>query len=350
MKVIHFLNTSEFSGAENVVCQIIRMMKCIENFEMFYCSRDGKVREALDERGISFLPISDMNYKEIKRIIKENEPDVVYAHDMKASFVVACACGNIPMISHIHNNAFSSRKLSLKSVAYYCAAIKAKHIFWVSQSAYEGYAFQKTIASKSSILRNVIDVEALYDKMKADKSQYPYDVVFLGRLSYEKNPQRLIEVFHIVAEKEPAAKFGIIGSGALEDELTALVKEYDIEQNVSFLGFQKNPTKILHDAKVMVMTSRWEGTPMCALEAMALGVPIVSTPTDGLKEIVEHGVTGFLSDDNEELAMYILSLIRDDKMQKEFSDRVCAEAVKINNKETYRSSIKQILDNLLCTE
>lgn len=343
MKVIHFLNTSEFSGAENVVCQIIGMMNGTENLEMIYCSRDGKISEALEERNIPFVPISDMTCKEIKRVIRENKPDVVYAHDMRASFVVACSCGTIPLISHIHNNAFDSRKLSFKSVAYYFAAKKSKHIFWVSKSAYEGYAFRDRIASKSSILRNVIDIEALYEKMKNDKNQYSYDAVFLGRLSYEKNPQRLIDVFRIVAEKEPAAKFGIIGAGALENELKALVKDYGIEQNVSFLGFQKNPTKILHDSKVMVMTSRWEGTPMCALEAMSLGVPIVSTPTDGLKEIIEHGVTGFLSDDNDELAGYIFSLIQDDKMQKIFSERVYAEAVKINDKEIYKERISQVL-------
>lgn len=346
MKVIHFLNTSEFSGAENVVCQIIGMMKDADNIDMVYCSRDGKIRDALEERNIPFVPIAGMNCRAIKRVIKENKPDIVYAHDMRASYVVARSCGSIPLISHIHNNAFASRKFSLKSVAYFLAAKKAKHIFWVSKSSFEGYVFQKMIAAKSSILRNVIDTEALYEKMKSDNNQYPYDVVFLGRLTYEKNPQRLINVFRLVTEQNNTVRFGIIGAGALENELKVLVENYGIEQNVTFLGFQENPTKMLYDSKVMVMTSRWEGTPMCALEAMALGVPIVSTPTDGLQEIIEHGVTGFLSDDDNELAEYILYLLQNNDMQKLFSERIYEAAIKINDKSKYRENILKELIKL----
>jgi glycosyltransferase involved in cell wall biosynthesis len=202
------------------------------------------------------------------------------------------------------------------------------------------------IAAKSSILRNVIDTEALYEKMKSDNNQYPYDVVFLGRLTYEKNPQRLINVFRLVTEQNNTVRFGIIGAGALENELKVLVENYGIEQNVTFLGFQENPTKMLYDSKVMVMTSRWEGTPMCALEAMALGVPIVSTPTDGLQEIIEHGVTGFLSDDDNELAEYILYLLQNNDMQKLFSERIYETAIKINDKSKYRENILKELIKL----
>lgn len=66
-----------------------------------------------------------------------------------------------------------------------------------------------------------------------------------------------------------------------------------------FGGFRKNPYKILKNSQVMIMTSRWEGLGMCALEAMALGVPVVSTPTGGLCEIIEDGKNGFLRRSNK---------------------------------------------------
>lgn len=336
MKVLHILTSNRFSGAENVVCQIIGMFKNEQDIEMAYCSPDGSIRAALEERDIRFLPIKKLNKKELKAVIREYQPDIVHAHDMRASFVAAKAVGKIPMISHVHVNAANARGITLKSLAFLFAAKKAKHIFWVSQSSYDGYSFHNLFKKKSTILYNIIDIKELYDKMKQDENSYRYDITYVGRLAYQKNPCRLIKVLSKVLELSPSAKVGIVGTGDLEGEVKTLVKEFGIEKHIEFLGFQSNPLKMLHDSKVMVMTSRWEGTPMCALEAMALGVPIVSTPTDGLKELITDGVNGFLSDDDEVLAEKICLLIQDHKLRKEMSQAQIQKAEKINDVESYK--------------
>ena len=84
--------------------------------EFAYSSRDGQIREALKDRNIEFYPIEKMSVSEFRRVIKEVKPDVIHAHDMAASFYAALACGNVPLVSHIHNNAFNSRGVSLKSI------------------------------------------------------------------------------------------------------------------------------------------------------------------------------------------------------------------------------------------
>ena len=71
MKILHVLTSHIFSGAENVVCQIIGMLKDEPNVEMAYCSPDGTIRPALEERDINFLPIEVANTSEIKRISDE---------------------------------------------------------------------------------------------------------------------------------------------------------------------------------------------------------------------------------------------------------------------------------------
>ena len=71
IKIMHLLQSDRFSGAENVVCQIINMMDNNDIIEMTYCSSDGQIREALNERNIRFLPIRKLTVKEVKRIIKE---------------------------------------------------------------------------------------------------------------------------------------------------------------------------------------------------------------------------------------------------------------------------------------
>lgn len=335
MKVLHLLQSDRYSGAENVVCQIISMMRQYPEYEMVYCSRDGQIREALAERNIPFVPVEKMCISEVRRVLREQKPDVIHAHDMGASFFAALTCGKIPLISHIHNNNFNSQKPTLKAVLYRFAATKARHIFWVSKAAQDGYCFSKSLEKKSSVLYNVIDIKELQKKAAQAEVRTEYDVVYLGRLTYPKNPQRLVAVLEKVAAQKPDMKAAIVGAGELEDEVREIITEKNLQNNVDCLGFMSNPYGILQNAKVMLMTSRWEGLPMCALEAMALGVPIVSTPTDGLKELLEEGKTGFLSDEDTELAKEVFCLTYNEQLHRMMSTATQMTANHANDLERY---------------
>lgn len=347
MRVLHLLSSDIFSGAENVVCQIVGMFKETHDINMAYCSRDGQIREALNERDIDFYPIRKMNVSEVKRVIREYSPDIIHAHDMRAGFTAAIACGKIPLISHIHNNSFASRGISLKSIAYLLAAKKAKHIFWVSQSSFDGYLFHSLFAEKSTVLYNIIDTEALKQKMLLDKNSYNYDIIFLGRLTYPKNPQRLIGIFGKIIKIRPETKLAVVGTGELDAEIRQLAANMGLSDKIKFLGFQSNPYKMLYDAKVMLMTSRWEGTPMCALEAMALGVPIVSTPTDGLKNLISSGQNGFLSTDDNELAEKIVEILNSREIRGEYSKNAYAASLKQNDKQLYKAKLTDIYNKAI---
>ena len=132
-----------YSGAENVICQIINMFKCNDQYEFIYASPDGPIKEALYERGVTFAPMTTASLSEFIRVIKNVKPTIIPAHDMRAGFLAALICRDIPLISHIHNNNFDSQKPTAKAFLYRYAAIKAKHIFWVSQSSFNGYYFHK---------------------------------------------------------------------------------------------------------------------------------------------------------------------------------------------------------------
>ena len=335
MKILHVLYSNRFSGAENVVCQIIGMMRKVPGVEMIYCSPDGQIREALSERGIALEPIAELSKAELRRVIAKVRPDVIHAHDMRASFVAALACKKIPFISHVHNNFVNARGISPKSVAYLYAAHKAKHIFWVSESAMRDYAFRKSVEKKSEVLYNIISLDALYAKMVLDKKEYSYDVAYVGRLTEQKNPQRLMGVIAKMKELKPDLRVAVVGNGDLEEETHALAKEYGILDNIDFLGFQSNPLKILYSSSSMIMVSRWEGTPMCALEAMALGVPIVSTPVDGLKVLVQQDENGYLSDDDGEIAKKVVEIATDPALRERLSQDTLAKAKILNDTQVY---------------
>ena len=342
-RILHITMSDTFSGAENVACQIISMFRNDSDTEMLYCGVEGpKIRNALQERNIKFVPIKERSPREVARVIRETKPTIIHAHDMKASFYVALTCGKTPFVSHVHNNNVDSRGLSVKSILYYYAAGKAKHIFWVSKSAYEGYAFHEKFKGKSSILYNVINAEEVYRKAAQDKNEYDYDIVYVGRLTPQKNPQRLVEVLTGIEKKYPGMKAAIVGTGDLEAETKQKRQELNAEECIDMLGYSSNPYKIIKSAKIMIMTSRWEGLPMCALEAMALGVPIVSTPTDGLKEIVEDGKTGYLSDKDDVLIARCVDILKNEDLYQRLHQKTLEKAAVILDIKSYKSALDKV--------
>lgn len=164
MKILHLLQSPFFSGAENVVCQIISAFQDDSNYEMVYCSPKGPIESVLKERGIKYEPIESLNISEIKRVIKKIQPDYIHAHDMNASFKASLTSSQAKLISHIHNNNIENRGISLKSLAFLLPAWKASHIYYVSRSSYKDYFFHKLFERKSSVLYNVLNIDELNEK------------------------------------------------------------------------------------------------------------------------------------------------------------------------------------------
>ena len=337
-KVLHILSDVFFSGAENMVCQIVEMFR--GEMDMVYASPDGPIREALQARNVTFFPLKAVTPGEIRRAIRTVQPDIVHAHDMKATVAAAPACGKVPLISHIHNNGFDSRKVSPKTLLYRAVSGKIRHIFWVSPSAMESYRFYGSVRQKSTVLRNVIDPRELIQKAEQAQLQDDYDIIFLGRMSEPKNPLRLVQVLNRVHGEKPDLKAAIVGKGDMEEQVRKAIADSPARDHIRMLGYQENGYGLLKRARLMIMTSLWEGTPMCALEAMALGVPIVSTPVDGLCDLVEPGVTGFLEQEDDGLARRCLEILESPALREALSKNTLQKAQTLLNLETYKQQLR----------
>jgi glycosyltransferase involved in cell wall biosynthesis len=341
IKVLHLLSSNRFSGAENVAFQIINLFNN-NRFDMVYSSEDGQIREALEKENIRFYPLTQVNIKEVSKVIKEYQPNIIHAHDVKASVIASFFSKHAQVISHMHVNHENMSKINLKTLLYLAKANSFKHIFWVSNSAFEKYIFKNQVADKSSILYNVVDSRKIIEKSQMDLNNYNYDVVYLGRLSYQKNPERLINVLTKAIKIKKDLRVAIIGTGDLFEKTKNIAERNGVQNNISFLGYQNNPFKILRDAKVMLMTSRFEGTPMCALEAMALGVPIVSTPTDGLVDVIKDGVTGYLSESDDILAEKVVEISSVNSEYQRLSLQTLKFFAEFNNPSTYYEKLYSV--------
>ncbi len=340
MKILHVLNTGNLSGAENVAADLCMMFE--GEHEMIYCSPDGPIREALFKRGVNFIPIEKMRVEALRAVIQAVKPDLIDAHDVKATVATSLACGRIPFVSHLHVNQDDMKKITTKAILYRLASKKAKKVIAVSQTCIDDYIFKKSIAKKTIVLKNIIFSNRLEILMDQAHDDLKYDFVFLGRLSHQKNPQRLAEVAVAVLKQLPQARFGVIGEGPLKETMEAIFREAGVDHQVVFTGNLAIPYKAISQAKVMLFCSRFEGTPISALEAMYFGLPIVATATDGLVDLIDHGVTGYYSDSDEKLVQYLLKIITDESLRKALAENQKVKFQKINNQEDYQKKINAI--------
>lgn len=317
LKILHLLNTNKFSGAENVVCTIIKNFG--NKYDMCYCSPQGTIVDKLTEENIKYCPIKKLSYFEIRKTVKQLKPDIIHAHDNRATVIASFFVKKAKVISHIHGNNKIMNSLNLKTMLFNFCSKKVDKIIWVSDSSYDGYYFKKNVKNKSVILYNVIDDKDIIKKSQLYECSKKYDLIFLGRLGYPKNPARLIEIIKLIREKKKNISVAIVGDGQDKKNVENLINSYNLTKNISLYGFQTNPYPILKNSKILIMTSIYEGTPMCALEALSLGKPIVATPVDGLKKVVVSNKNGYLSNSNGSLCNYIVNVLNNKKLYNDIS-------------------------------
>ncbi|ADI74120.1 glycosyl transferase group 1 [Methanohalobium evestigatum Z-7303] len=112
-------------------------------------------------------------------------------------------------------------------------------------------------------------------------------IINVARLVEQKGQKHLIKAFSQVKEEIVDAKLVILGKGELEDDLRTMAKEYKLENDIFFIGFQKNPFKFIKKSSVFVLSSYNEGFPNTLVEAMSCGTPVISTDCkSGPREIL----------------------------------------------------------------
>lgn len=329
-KVVHVLSSCIYSGAENVVIKIIKNMK--EDCSMTYVSPRGPIEKVLKKEAVEYFPIKKMNIWEIRRMVKKLGPDIIYAHDYRASVVCAFSFPRIPILSHLHSNPPWIGKITINSIIYLFAGLRFQKILLVSDSISREYIFSRFIEKKTSVVGNPFDANHIREMAALNHSYSEGEVLFLGRLVEEKNPLRFIELMSEFYNKNKNSeiKACIIGTGELEELCKKNIHEKGLEERLVMKGFLENPFAILSNAKLLLMTSKHEGFGLVALEAMALGIPVISTAVGGLVDIVDE-TCGNLCSSDEEFVLNIENILYDWECWDRKSRGAIAKAEEFNN-------------------
>lgn len=221
----------------------------------------------------------------------------------------------------------------------------------------DGYVFQTKEAkefyksfliSRGVVIPNPISSENLPTILK---KEYNKEIVSVGRLTEQKNHKLLINAFMRIASKIPEYKLIIYGEGNLRKDLERLIESYDLSKRILLPGNKENVIDMIKDASVFVLSSDYEGMPNALIEAMALGIPSISTdcPCGGPRALIRNMHNGILVNVNDELAISnsIIRLLEDrDLMNKISSNSIkIRESLNINTIcqkwESYLTNIMQ---------
>jgi N-acetyl-alpha-D-glucosaminyl L-malate synthase BshA len=182
---------------------------------------------------------------------------------------------------------------------------------------------------KSFVIPNGIDLDRFNNLSKETlriRFQIGKDekvIIYVGRLHSVKGLEYLITAMNLIKDKEPNARIILIGDGSEKEKLKTIVKNLMLESRINFFGGvpnQKIP-EYLTASDVFVLPSLSESFGIVNLEAMASGLPVVTTKVGGLPEIVTEGENGFLVEPKnpQQLAEKILFLLKNDELRLKMS-------------------------------
>ncbi|WP_391090100.1 glycosyltransferase [Vibrio sp. NH-UV-68] len=223
---------------------------------------------------VEFLDTEGHYFHTLLSRIRQQPPTVIHCHGYKASLIGKAMrlLTSVAQISTYHAGETPTGKVWLYDLFDRYSAFISCHSIAVSNKV------AAKVKAKAVVFNNFVSVDST---QPADGEQ----IAFVGRLSYEKAPDRFIEL----AQLNPALSFDVYGSGPMENELQACCVN-----NVCFHGHQSHMDSIWPSIGLLIICSRFEGLPMTALEAMSRGIVVISLDVGNMSQLIEHRRNGYI--------------------------------------------------------
>ncbi|MDC7286910.1 glycosyltransferase [Blautia schinkii] len=248
-----------------------------------------------------------MATKKMKAVLK---PDYVFSFGMYSNYMNALSKKNEKIIMGIRSydwltNPFTTSTIDKKIIAKFNSINSVSKL--ISADAEKYWGINK---NDVRVIYNPYEVNLIRKKSLEEVDDFPFDekafyYISMGRLSHQKAYYHLIKAFSLVAQRHDNVRLVIMGNGEHKERLQELIALLKIEDKAFLIGGKLNPYKYVRRGQVYVVSSLTEGFPNALVEAMCVGIPVLSTDCNsGPREILAPNTDIHSKCEKFELAEY----------------------------------------------
>jgi len=332
MKIVFCVDSMDSGGAERVVANLsnylvgignavsIIMVSTSVNQSFYQLNENIKLTALCLGYKKKVNPIKRV--KLLRKVIKTEAPDVVISFLPHVNVYTSWALKGckIPHVVSERNNPYTDPKGKILRWLKERAFKKADGAVFQTTQAFEYYKGKCKGKQKQKIIFNPLVLSWTPDNYDFTRDK---KIISVGRLQKQKNFTLLIKAFKLFYTVNSDYVLEIYGEGAERQTLTEFVCQEKLVDVVKFMGNRTDWQKEAYKASMFVLSSDYEGMPNALLEAMAIGVPSISTdcPIGGPREIIRDGENGFLIPigDEQKLVEKMNVLVSDEKTSISFS-------------------------------
>lgn len=336
MNITFFIGGLSRGGAERVTCNLANYLVGKGHYVTIMTMADDTPSYYLDERikrhalllnkeRKGFLYNTFMRFFRVCQQLRKNDADV-YVVMLPITTIMLLQLrkltkSKIIAAERVDPSNYSSKKQKqLKRLARRADG-------WVFQTKEEGEWYGDAVGdARVAIIPNAINPEFIKPVYSGVRKK---NIVTVGRMSEQKNHSLLLKAFADIYKAHPDYKLIIYGEGEKKNELISLSQELQITAVVELPGYLTNIGNEIKDASIFVLSSDYEGMPNALMEAMALGIPCISTDCDGggARFLIENEKNGILTPKGDVKAL--TSAIDRMLSDSEFAEHCGEEAHKI---------------------
>ena len=318
MKIVQLLPSLDLGGMERLAVDLACQQKAEGHAPSIYCtSHPGQLAPEAEAAGMpvhSFAKTTGFSLRLIRDLasrLRVDRPDVLHAHNALVLHygIAAARFARVPVVVNTRHGGNMNWDPHCERI-WRRAVRWADSVVFVSEGVREYYVTKDRLSRRNmSVIYNGIRVEKFLDRPAHPAVRLPlFRVGCVGRLVPAKDHVTLIRAFSLVARVMPEAELHILGEGPCRAAISQTAESLGIASRVFLHGAGYDVAGFLSTLDLFVLSSIDEGLPISLMEAMAAGLPVVSTRLPGLRELApENLVAGYCTAGQpESLAEHIL--------------------------------------------
>lgn len=287
-------------------------------------------------------------------IIKDNSVDIVFTNTSVCyDGAVAAAICDVPHLFFIHaqyvDNIYTGMQQETKEFLYMLMGNLSYKLVCCSKLLYE---YISQYSNNVMYIYNGVDIERFKYKKRNLGKKNKLDMVCVGHYNANKQQDFVLNALKALKRMRPDlmshVTFTMIGPGETnyQEKLKDIVKEYGLENQVVFEGFRNDIHSYLDNFNLYVNSSITENLPVSVIEAMSCGMPVLGTPNDGTIQLIQDGITGYITNTPEVMAKKIINLLEHPEVLEYMSEEGRKRAETLFSSRDYVRNFEKLFDEI----